>query len=163
MAQADACARRGVHILPGTEILAGSNVHLGIGMVLNDCVTDSVILSHRKKPKENKNTKNNTLSSNVANVLQVNDGVSYLEKQYVSINLSPNPASDNINISLLPNEENAELSKIEIINTLGQMVYSCVANGNYKLVSVNQLTKGAYIVRCYDTNANVSFHNFLKQ
>jgi len=66
-----------VHLKAGTEINAGSNlnVHIGIAQVFNDCVSDTTVLNHRvAKPEEKENKK--SLKTNLANVAQKKTEVS---------------------------------------------------------------------------------------
>ena len=153
-------AGKEVRLLPGTEIVLGSNVHIGIGLVFNDCVSDSIILSHDRIKKPLK-------SSNIQPLVQFESAnplkVSYLEKQNIAISLTPNPATELISISVLPNEENAELQSLNITSLLGQIVYESKVAKNISEINIKHLIPGVYIIKCTDTNDNVSFHNFLKQ
>jgi hypothetical protein len=67
-------------------------------------------------------------------------------KDINKLNIYPNPASDIVII------ENAENSKISIINMLGQVVFSqTLINNNIKL-NVSQIPNGTYLIRIENNN-----------
>jgi glucose/arabinose dehydrogenase len=63
------------------------------------------------------------------------------------IALSPNPATDNINISGLPGK-----SIIEIYDVLGKAIYSSTSSSNETTISVGNIASGAYYVRIMSDN-----------
>jgi len=154
-----------VHLKAGTEINAGSNlnVHIGIAQVFNDCVSDSVPLSHNRIAKTEEPKKQKPLKTNLTNVAQKKTEVSYLEPQILSVNVLPNPATEKITVNTYYDNSKTEISRIVIVNTLGQTVYDNVINSSNAQINVSNLINGVYIVKCTDNNNNTSFYNFIKQ
>ncbi len=58
-----------------------------------------------------------------------------------SITLYPNPANSNVNIS----SENV-INSIEIFNSLGQSVYKSNVKSREKVIDINSLSKGVYVI-----------------
>ncbi len=67
-------------------------------------------------------------------------------KDINKLNIYPNPASDIVII------ENAENSKISIINMLGQVVFSQTLNNNNIKLNVSQIPNGTYLIRVENNN-----------
>jgi len=68
-------------------------------------------------------------------------GLDDIEKQDNSITLYPNPANNQVNIS----SENI-INSIEIFNFLGQSVYKTNVKSREKIIDINSLSKGVYII-----------------
>lgn len=68
-----------------------------------------------------------------------------------NLNLFPNPASDLLNI-----KSNIELTKIELVNNLGQISFETkIDNKKNFSINVKEFAEGVYIFRAYDTEGNV--------
>ncbi|MBO6026528.1 MAG: T9SS type A sorting domain-containing protein, partial [Bacteroidales bacterium] len=63
------------------------------------------------------------------------------ENQNVNVSVYPNPANDMFTINV-----NADNFKYQLVNSLGQVVYSGNAS-NKAVVSVSELNKGVYFLR----------------
>ena len=77
--------------------------------------------------------------------------VSIEQSTSTEITLFPNPATDILNITSSEN-----ISEIEIVNALGQVVYRTEVNGDNAVCDVNGLTSGVYIVRITAASASPS-------
>ena len=79
-----------------------------------------------------------------------------------SIDIFPNPANDILNIT-----SSEEISEIEIVNTLGQVVFRMEVNSDNAVCDVNDLTAGIYVVRLRSLSlskgANVIQKKFIKE
>ncbi|MBQ2573678.1 MAG: T9SS type A sorting domain-containing protein, partial [Bacteroidales bacterium] len=64
-----------------------------------------------------------------------------------SIDIFPNPANDILNIT-----SSETISEIEIVNTLGQVVYRVEVNSDNAVCDVEDLKAGVYIVRIHGMN-----------
>ena len=73
--------------------------------------------------------------------LNVITGISEAEMQ---INIFPNPANDILNIT-----SSEQISEIEIVNLLGQIVRRMEVNADNVVCDVEDLTSGVYVVRIY--------------
>jgi hypothetical protein len=71
----------------------------------------------------------------------------------VTINVFPNPATSYIDVTC---EE--EIDEIVIFNTLGAVVYREKGNGTTSRISISDLPKGVYLLRC-----NGSTKRFVKK
>ena len=81
------------------------------------------------------------------------------ENANLEISLFPNPATDILNIT-----SSETISEIEIVNTLGQVVYRTEVNGDNAVCDVNGLTAGIYIVRIHGTDmTSVCQRKFIKE
>lgn len=65
------------------------------------------------------------------------------------INVFPNPTTGIINIKTL---DGVTLNKVEIVNTVGQVVASKAVNENLTSVNIADQTQGVYLVRMYTSN-----------
>ena len=75
------------------------------------------------------------------------------------ISILPNPAYDILNIS-----SSSLISSIEIVNTLGQVVYRTEVNADNAVCDVNGLANGVYVVRIHGTDmASVIQKKFIKE
>ncbi|MDD2191911.1 MAG: T9SS type A sorting domain-containing protein [Bacteroidales bacterium] len=68
-------------------------------------------------------------------------GLNDIIKQDNSITLYPNPANNQVNIS----SENI-INSIEIFNSLGQSVYKTNVKSREKIIDINSLSKGVYVI-----------------
>ncbi len=77
------------------------------------------------------------------------------------ISIYPNPATTLLNVDV----EGIELSEIQMMNTLGQVVYqNIIVNQNHLEISVGELTNGVYFIRFIDVDGGVSSpFKFIKQ
>lgn len=64
----------------------------------------------------------------------------------VSLNVFPNPATTYIEVNCA-----AEIDEIVIFNTLGAVVHREKGSGTTARISVNDLPKGVYLLRCNGT------------
>ena len=76
--------------------------------------------------------------------LNVITGISEAEMQ---INIFPNPANDILNIT-----SSEQISEIEIVNDLGQVVKRMKVNADNAICNVEDLTSGVYVVRIRTIN-----------
>jgi len=69
------------------------------------------------------------------------------------VSLSPNPANDNFNLSLsyVSND-----TKIDIINLLGQNVYSSIVNSEFTNINTSSLPEGIYIVNISSNGTSIT-------
>ncbi len=77
--------------------------------------------------------------------------------QSMQIILYPNPANENLNI-----QGHSLITKIEIINQLGQIILSMDNSSSSLQIDISQLDKGMYYIKSYSDN-NISIDNFVKQ
>jgi 3'-phosphoadenosine 5'-phosphosulfate sulfotransferase (PAPS reductase)/FAD synthetase len=91
--------------------------------------------------------------------LNVITGISEAEMQ---ISIFPNPANDILNIT-----SSEQISEIEIVNALGQVVKRVEVNADNAVCNVEDLTSGMYVVRIRTMNlskgAVVSQRKFIKE
>ena len=91
--------------------------------------------------------------------LNVITGISEAE---IQINIFPNPANDILNIT-----SSEQISEIEIVNTLGQVVKCMEVNADNAVCNVEDLTSGVYVVRIRTMNllkgAVVPQQKFIKE
>ena len=76
--------------------------------------------------------------------------------QNTAFKIFPNPTKDFLNI-----ETTAEIAKVEIYNTLGQLVNTVAENK--KQIDVNDLTNGIYFLNITTTNNQKSVQRFIKE
>ena len=81
---------------------------------------------------------------------------------FQDIDIFPNPTNDILNIT-----SSEQISEIEIVNVMGQVVYRKKVNGNKAVCDVNGLTAGVYFVRLrslsLSNGANVIQKKFIKE
>ena len=65
----------------------------------------------------------------------------------MQINIFPNPANDILNIT-----SSEQISEIEIVNALGQIVKRMDVNADNAVCDVEDLTSGVYVVRIRTIN-----------
>ncbi len=84
------------------------------------------------------------------------------QTNFTEIAIFPNPANDILNIT-----SSEEISEIEIVNTLGQVVFRMEVNSDNAVCDVNDLTAGVYVVRLRSLSlskgANVIQKKFIKE
>ena len=86
--------------------------------------------------------------------IKIIDPVSIETTAKYNINISPNPTSNSIKIA-----SNSELKNVEILDVLGQKIYSGVFNENTAEIDVSNLSSGVYFVKMID----LSTHLFIKE
>ena len=74
------------------------------------------------------------------------------------ISLFPNPVTDILNIT-----SSEEISSIEIVNVMGQIVTRMDVNSNNAVCDVNHLANGVYVVRIHSTNDEFCQKKFVKE
>ena len=74
------------------------------------------------------------------------------------ISLFPNPVTDILNIT-----SSEEISSIEIVNVMGQIVTRMDVNSNNAVCDVNYLANGVYVVRIHSTNDEFCQKKFVKE
>ncbi|MBQ1695615.1 MAG: T9SS type A sorting domain-containing protein, partial [Bacteroidales bacterium] len=70
--------------------------------------------------------------------------VTNISRVETSIDIFPNPATDILNIT-----SSETISEIEIVNTLGQVVYRVEVNSDNAVCDVNELASGVYVVKIH--------------
>lgn len=70
--------------------------------------------------------------------------VTNISRVETSIDIFPNPANDILNIT-----SSETISEIEIVNTLGQVVYRVEVNSDNAVCDVNELASGVYVVKIH--------------
>lgn len=85
----------------------------------------------------------NDFSSTLSNIAS-SDGLGIAEiNNNDNIQVFPNPGNGLFTITLKGNVNNAEM---EVVNSLGQIVYSDILNGNTKTIDVSDISKGIYFI-----------------
>ncbi len=92
------------------------------------------------------------------------DRVSWFENTTVSLtipentlqneNVYPNPVTNVLTIN-----SNSEVSKIELYNTLGQLI---LENNNRSEINLSSILNGTYFIKYYDHNRNVTIRKIIK-
>lgn len=80
-----------------------------------------------------------------------------INNRELSLQLYPNPVKDFMNIMYTE-----KINKVEIYNSLGQLMLSDIVNDTEKDLYIKDLTKGTYILKAY-TNSGVESKKFIKQ
>ena len=83
-------------------------------------------------------SRSNIVSTNPGGITDI-DGIDIAE-----ISLFPNPATDILNIT-----SSETISSVEIVNTLGQVVYRAEVNADNAVCDVEGLSNGVYVVRIH--------------
>lgn len=73
------------------------------------------------------------------------------ETEIADIQIFPNPVSNILNIT-----SSEEISEIEIVNVMGQVVYRTEVNGNNAVCDVEGLANGVYVVRIYNSRSSTT-------
>ena len=86
-----------------------------------------------------------------------NDDKAFISK--AKINIYPNPSSDIVNIV-----SEKEIKKIEIINSVGQIIISkgMTSSSSKSIMDVNQLVRGVYMIRVLSLDGAISIERFIK-
>jgi len=74
-----------------------------------------------------------------------------VEVSELAINVFPNPASEQINVT-----SDERIVRMEIMNSIGQMVYSSEVNGYNTFVNVSTFEKGVYFMRVEGESSTVT-------
>ena len=74
----------------------------------------------------------------------------------ISSKIFPNPASDNIQIT-----SNYQINKVNIYNTLGELLIAKTINKQECSMNISQLNNGIYLVELIDDNGNKSCKKIL--
>lgn len=67
-----------------------------------------------------------------------------------TFNLYPNPAKSSFNIA----SNNSSITKVEVIDLTGKMIYSWTGNSNQINISTEGIHKGLYLVQVYSGDIN---------
>ena len=73
------------------------------------------------------------------------------ETEIADLQIYPNPVGNTLNI-----KSSEDISKIEIVNVMGQVVYRTEVNGNNAVCDVNGLANGVYVVRIYNSRTSTT-------
>lgn len=74
------------------------------------------------------------------------------EKENKTLSLSPNPT--NYSIQLIG--DISQYSKMEVYDFLGQKVYSTLVSESNRIIDVNRLASGLYLVKLFDSSGNLN-------
>ncbi len=77
------------------------------------------------------------------------NNISEIKPNDIEVNIYPNPAEKEINFS-----SSVEITKIEILNLLGQVVFTKDIKSSNAKIDISNLTKGIYITKTY-TNKGI--------
>lgn len=80
-------------------------------------------------------------SNTVTDIAKNNTGINDYLLSKTNLNLYPNPSSDNINI-----EANTTIENVEVLNLMGQSVYTKTVNQENFNTNLNHLPKGIYLI-----------------
>ena len=70
------------------------------------------------------------------------DDTNVAETNNIDLNIYPNPSSSVLNI-----QSNEQITEVQVIDLLGQIVYSAPVNGNNHRINLNQMQTGIYLVK----------------
>ena len=98
------------------------------------------------------------VSTDVTYMAVFTDVVGIEDIDVPEISVFPNPASDMLNIT-----STETISEIEIVNSLGQVVYRAEVNADNVVCDVNGLSNGVYLVRIQSKGAVVVQRRFVKE
>lgn len=94
------------------------------------------------------------LNSEIKSISELSSGID--ENEWNNVVVYPNPATDYLNISCV------QMNKIEIVNALGQVVYSNSIVNNDFTVDLTSYSKGFYFIRLSGDNGTV-IKKFIKE
>jgi len=77
------------------------------------------------------------------------------------VSVYPNPAQDNINVEIKTTVSGGNI-QVELLNTLGQMLYSATVYNNSAQINVAGLPGGLYLVNCYRDGIKISTTRIIK-
>ncbi len=80
-------------------------------------------------------------------------GTDQVPSDEVSVELFPNPTNGLVNIQL---GDRVVFSHVEIVNPLGQTVYTVAVNGRYLQIDMSELDSGFYFVRLFNNTTGKS-------
>ncbi len=80
------------------------------------------------------------------------------ETEIPGISIYPNPANDILNITSPEN-----ISSVEIVNVVGQVVISEETNGNSASCNIEKLESGLYFVKIHSDSQTEHIHKFIKE
>ena len=98
------------------------------------------------------------VSTDVTYMAVFTDVVGIEDNGVPAISVFPNPTSDILNIT-----SSETISEIEIVNSLGQVVYRAEVNADNAVCDVNGLSNGVYLVRIQSKGAVVVQRRFVKE
>lgn len=98
------------------------------------------------------------VSTDVTYLAVFTDVVGIEDNGVPAISVFPNPTSDILNIT-----SSETISEIEILNSLGQVVYRAGVNADNAVCDVNGLSNGVYLVRIQSKGAVVVQRRFVKE
>ncbi len=87
--------------------------------------------------------------------ISYNSDLAVTDAENGKVKIIPNPAQDTFKIN-----SDEKVSKIEIINTAGQVIFS---SNNTEIVTINHLSKGVYFVKIYSFNGKISIEKLIKE
>lgn len=93
-------------------------------------------------------------SNSVSMVLDFTESATLVnnpQSEGYQLNIYPNPATDGLNII-----SNQKIAEIQILNSMGQVVYQTHLNDNAALVDVSKLPRGFYIVAVKQINDKIT-------
>ena len=102
---------------------------------------------------------NNPMGKIINGTLQVIDQTTGISPdQFSSVSVYPNPAKDHIYVNV------SEDSKVRIFDINGRLVIDTTVNGGQKLINVQNLTNGVYMLKVYNNaNREQSIHKVIIQ
>jgi Secretion system C-terminal sorting domain len=104
--------------------------------------------------------KNGCLNENCTGLIQEITDVTATKPQLIKVNIYPNPTSDFININF---DGRYTDRKIEIFNSLGQLMQTVHNKEEIVQISVEKLPIGNYYLKILDKNGLVNNLHFIKQ
>ncbi len=81
--------------------------------------------------------------------------LSTIKSNFIEFKIAPNPASEYISI-----QSNAQITSIEIFNTLGKKVFTTITQNNK--IDISKYSKGIYIIKATFTNNKVLIKKVIK-
>jgi hypothetical protein len=139
-----------IHISPNLEAAAGSNVHIYIKTVHQNCVDVSNIRASNPEGIKKFEVDNKNILKSEIEIQFKKTG-----RQQLDAELQPNPS--NGIVSLLIKENSSTLPvKISVYNTLGQFIKSYETNETQILLDGINWQKGVYIINIRCENNNIT-------
>ena len=94
------------------------------------------------------------------NIQHDSDCTGVEENEIADLQIFPNPVSNTLNIT-----SSEQISSIEIVNEIGQVVYRSDVNSNNAIYDVKDLKSGVYVVKIYGNAAStpLSQRRFVKE
>jgi hypothetical protein len=91
--------------------------------------------------------------------MPLTNGGNELQDTETAIRLFPNPATDRIEVQ---NYSSYSKMNLQIVNILGQVVYSGLLDGDHAEINIGTLQNGLYYLRCIDHGKLISAKAFAK-